>query len=151
MAANLARGGFDVVGFDAAGTTERLPPGVRAAAGRPTCGQRPTPSCSACPTAPRCSRSSTRSSPAAPRQVTTVIDLSTVGPTVAVSAATRFAAVGVTYVDGPVSGGVGGARAATISLMFAGPDEVFEAHRAALEAFAGNVFRVGSGPGRDKS
>jgi 3-hydroxyisobutyrate dehydrogenase len=32
--------------------------------------------------------------------------------------------------------------------MFAGPDDVFDAHRTALEAFAGNVFRVGSHPGQ---
>ena len=32
------------------------------------------------------------------------------------------APAGITYVDGPVSGGVAGARAGTISLMFAGPD-----------------------------
>ena len=35
-------------------------------------------------------------------------------------------AVGVTYVDGPVSGGAAGARAGTIALMFAGPAAVLE-------------------------
>ena len=148
MAANLARAGFDVVGFDAAGTTERLPQGVRAAASAADVWATADTVLLSLPDGAAVLEVVGEIEAAAPRRVTTVIDLSTVGPTVAVSAATRLAAVDVTYVDGPVSGGVAGARAATISLMFAGPDEVFEVHRGALEAFAGNVFRVGSRPGQ---
>ena len=58
---------------------------------------------------------------AADRRATTVVDLSTAGPAAAGEAATRLAAVGVTYVDGPVSGGVAGARAGTISPHVRGP------------------------------
>ena len=53
--------------------------------------------------------------------------------------------------DGPVSGGVTGARNKTISLMFAGPESVLDAHRAVLEAFAGNVFHVGTSPGQGQA
>ncbi len=60
-------------------------------------------------------------------------------------------AVGVTYTDGPVSGGVAGARAATISMMFAGPADVLEANRPVLEAIAGNVFHVGTRAGQGQA
>jgi 3-hydroxyisobutyrate dehydrogenase-like beta-hydroxyacid dehydrogenase len=56
----------------------------------------------------------------------------------------------VSYVDGPVSGGVAGARAGTVSLMFAGPPSVLEDHRALFEAFA-KVFPVGSIAGQGQA
>jgi len=85
------------------------------------------------------------------RAVDTIVDLSTVGPSTAVEAAAALAAVGVTYVDGPVSGGVSGAVAGTISLMFAGPDRVLERHQSLLECFSGNVFVVGSEAGQGQA
>jgi 3-hydroxyisobutyrate dehydrogenase len=85
------------------------------------------------------------------RRVTTVVDLSTVGPAVAEEAEELLAGTGITYVDGPVSGGVAGARAGTISLMFGGPAEVLDAHRAVLAAFAGNVFHVGTRAGQGQA
>ena len=148
MAANLAQAGFDVVGFDAAGTAERVPPLVRSASGAADVWATADTVLLSLPDGAAVLAVVDQIVNAAPRHITTVIDLSTVGPAVAVSAAAQLAAVDVSYVDGPVSGGVAGARAATISLMFAGPDEVFAAHRGALEAFAGNVFRVGDRPGQ---
>ena len=50
-----------------------------------------------------------------------------------------------------MSGGVAGARAGTISLMFGGPAEVLEAHRSILDAFAGNVFHVGERAGQGQA
>ncbi len=88
---------------------------------------------------------------AADRRVTTVVDLSTVGPAVAEEAAALLAGAGIAYVDGPVSGGVAGARAGTISLMFGGPADVLDAHRPVLEAFAGNVFHVGERAGQGQA
>ena len=80
--------------------------------------------------------------------VETLIDLSTIGPQAAVEAAALLGRAGITYCDGPVSGGAAGARAATISLMFAGPTAVLEAHRTLLESFTGNIFHVGDTPAR---
>ena len=151
MAANLASAGFDVVGFDAAGTTERLPPGVRSAANAADVWATADTVLLSLPDGAAVLEVVDEIETAAPRRVTTVIDLSTVGPTVAVSAATRLAAVDVIYVDGPVSGGVAGARAATISLMFAGPDEVFEAHRARSRPSPATSSVSAAGQGRDRS
>src|SRR4051812_18179290 len=50
-------------------------------------------------------------------KVTHVVDLSTTGPEVAQRVAKVFAAAGKSWVDCPVSGGTGGARAGTLSLM----------------------------------
>lgn len=148
MAANLAKAGFDVVGFDAAGTVDRLPPGVRAATGVAEVGAACDTVLLSLPDGAPVRAVVDELATASPRRVTTVIDLSTVGPAVAAEAAARLGAVGVNYVDGPVSGGVAGARAATISLMFAGGSDVLETHRSALEAFTGNVFHVGTQPGQ---
>jgi 3-hydroxyisobutyrate dehydrogenase-like beta-hydroxyacid dehydrogenase len=85
------------------------------------------------------------------RRTTVVIDLSTIGPVAARRAASALAPLGIAYTDGPVSGGVAGARAGTIALMFGGPDEVFESHRDLLAAFAGNVFHVGPEAGHGQA
>jgi 3-hydroxyisobutyrate dehydrogenase len=151
MATNVARAGFELICFDAAGTQERLPDGARAAndlagvfAGADTV-LLSVPDGAA-------TRSIVDGIVAAEvRRVTTVVDLSTVGPQVAGEVAERLRAVGVTYTDGPVSGGVTGARAATISMMFAGPADILEANRPILAAIAGNVFHVGTRAGQGQA
>jgi len=47
------------------------------------------------------------------------------------------------FVDCPVSGGVVGARAATLTIMAGAPDEDFEAAKPILDAFGDKVFRIG--------
>lgn len=54
------------------------------------------------------------------------IDLSTTGPGVAERVAQTLAARGIATVDAPVSGGVGGAVAGTLSIMTACSAELFE-------------------------
>ena len=81
------------------------------------------------------------------RAVETLIDLSTIGPKAAIEAAALLHPAGITYCDGPVSGGAAGARAATISLMFGGPVDVLDSHRELLESFTGNIFHVGERAG----
>jgi 3-hydroxyisobutyrate dehydrogenase len=148
MAGHIAAAGFDVVGFDAAGTDERLPPGATAASGVEDVAARADTVLFSLPDGTASLDVASAIAAVTPRRVTTVVDLSTVGPAAAAAAADVLGRVGVTYVDGPVSGGTAGARARTISLMFAGPDAVFEAHRRLFDAFAGNVFHVGTTPGQ---
>jgi 3-hydroxyisobutyrate dehydrogenase len=83
--------------------------------------------------------------------VETLIDLSTIGPKAATQAAALLEPAGITYCDGPVSGGAAGARAKTISLMFGGPSAVLEAHRSLLESFTGKVFHVGEHAGKGQA
>jgi 3-hydroxyisobutyrate dehydrogenase-like beta-hydroxyacid dehydrogenase len=81
------------------------------------------------------------------RATTHVIDTSTVG----VAAARRIAGLlgdaGVAYVDAPVSGGVAGARARTLAVMYAGTEGACEAVEPVLRGLSDRRFRVGAAPG----
>ena len=151
IATNAAAAGFDLVCFDAAGTSERLPAGAQAADSAADVFARCDTALISVPDGAATTALIDELECAQPRLVTTVIDLSTVGPMVARQSAARLEPLGVTYCDGPVSGGVAGARAGTISLMFAGPTAVFYAHRSVLDAVAGNVFHVGERAGQGQA
>ena len=55
-------------------------------------------------------------------------------------------AVGLTYIDTPMSGGVTGAHAATLTFMVGGTAEEFEAAKGVLVGMGKNFFHCG-GPG----
>ncbi len=78
-----------------------------------------------------------------------VIDCSTVAADTAREAAARVAAVGSHFLDCPVSGGVEGARNATLAIMCGGDEEAFERARPVLEALGRTIVRMGpSGSGQ---
>ena len=54
---------------------------------------------------------------------------------------------GVAYVDAPVSGGVAGARARTLSVMYAGADDACEHVEPVLTGLSDRRHRVGDRPG----
>ncbi len=151
MATNVARAGFDLICFDAAGTVERLPDGARAADDLAAVFAGADTVLLSVPDGAATRAIVDEIIAADVRRVTTVVDLSTVGPQIAGEVAERLHDVGVTYNDGPVSGGVAGARAATISMMFAGPADILDANRPILEAIAGNVFHVGTRAGQGQA
>jgi 3-hydroxyisobutyrate dehydrogenase-like beta-hydroxyacid dehydrogenase len=74
------------------------------------------------------------------------IDVSTTGPKVAGEVAAALAAKGITAVDAPVSGGVGGARKGTLAVMLACPRNLVERVRPVLEPI-GKIFFLGEHPG----
>jgi len=150
MATRLVAAGFDLVAFDAAGTEERLPPGAHAAASVTDVAQLADTIFLSLPDGDASSAVAGAVAATPDRRVRTVIDLSTIGPTVAAGVGEVLAAAGVTYADGPVSGGVAGATAGTISLMFAGPAAVHDDHRAVLDRFA-RVFHVGTTAGQGQT
>jgi 3-hydroxyisobutyrate dehydrogenase len=150
IATRIAAAGFDLVAFDAAGTDERLPAGATAAASVAELAQRADTLLLSVPDGDASLAVAGQVVATADRRVRTVIDLSTVGPAVAADVAELLGPVGVTYADGPVSGGVAGARAGTISLMYAGPTAVLDDHRPVLESFA-RVFPVGTTPGQGQT
>jgi 3-hydroxyisobutyrate dehydrogenase len=151
MAANIAAAGYDVVGYDAAGTKDRKPEGVLGADSVAEVVGRTDTVLLSVPDGRVTLAIADQMTTLTDRRATVVIDLSTIGPVAAQDAAARLAEVGVTYADGPVSGGVAGARARTISLMFGGPTDVFDAHRDVLCSFAGNVFHVGEEAGHGQA
>ena len=70
-----------------------------------------------------------------------IIDSSTISPTVAKSLNKKGKDYGMTYVDAPVSGGVGGATAGTLTFMVgAENEEVFNRCKPYLEGMGKNFF-----------
>jgi 3-hydroxyisobutyrate dehydrogenase len=151
MATNVAKAGFELICFDAAGTQERLPDGAIAAESLTDVFARADTLLLSVPDGAATRAIADEIVAAADIRVTTVVDLSTVGPQIAGEVADRLSELGVTYADGPVSGGVAGAVAATISMMFAGPAAILEANRPVLQAISGNVFHVGTRAGQGQA
>ena len=75
-----------------------------------------------------------------------VVDLSTTGPRMAAEIAVALEARGIAFVDSPVSGGIGGARAGTLALMVACPKAVLDDVEPVLKHL-GRVFHAGEKPG----
>ncbi|MET9387090.1 NAD(P)-dependent oxidoreductase [Streptomyces sp. NPDC002928] len=84
---------------------------------------------------------------AAGRRTTYVVDTSTVGVTAARRVADLLAEHGIGHADAPVSGGVAGARARTLTIMYAAPDEVCAAVEPVLADLSDRRRRVGERPG----
>jgi 3-hydroxyisobutyrate dehydrogenase len=78
-----------------------------------------------------------------------VIDCSTVSADTAREAATRLVGRGVEFLDAPVSGGVEGARDATLAIMVGGPPAAFERAGPVLSAMGRTITHFGpSGSGQ---
>lgn len=83
------------------------------------------------------------------RRGATVIDCSTVGAATAREIHSKLGAAGVGFLDCPVSGGVEGARLATLAIMAGGNEEVFMRVRPLLESMGRKVAYLGpSGAGQ---
>jgi 2-hydroxy-3-oxopropionate reductase len=72
-----------------------------------------------------------------------VIDLSTTEPEASKRMARALAEKQIDFLDAPVSGGEGGARDATLSIMVGGEKEVFERYKPVLETMGSSAVRVG--------
>lgn len=78
-----------------------------------------------------------------------IIDASTISPEDAREVAAAAKERGVTWLDAPVSGGVGGAKAGALTFIVGGSAEGFEQARPVLEAMGKNIFHAGeSGSGQ---
>ena len=151
MATNLVASGRRVVVHDAAGTQARAPRGARLAASNAALAA-VVEVVHLCVPDGRASESIAREIAGAPERTTRlIVDHSTIGTAAAVRVHALLAGHGIEYVDAPVSGGVSGAVNATLAIMYSGSGTTFEALRPAFEAMAGNVFRVGSGPGQGQA
>jgi 3-hydroxyisobutyrate dehydrogenase len=81
------------------------------------------------------------------RKVTHVVDTSTVGVAAAEAIDGLLTETGAAYVDAPVSGGVAGARARTLSVMYAGTDAACRVVEPVLTGLSDRRRRVGERPG----
>ena len=81
------------------------------------------------------------------RRAAHVVDTSTIGPAAARSIDDLLTDAGVAYLDAPVSGGVAGARARTLQVMYAGPAAACAAVEPVLAGLSDRRQRVGDRPG----
>jgi len=151
MAENIAAGGFSLVVFDPAGTKERAPKGsiigeslvdvvsnvdtvfLSLPDGKASCAV--VTEIANCPS----------------KTVSVIIDLSTIGPKAAQDAKAICQKAGIIYIDAPVSGGAAGARARSITVMWAGPEVEMQRHQAILDSFSKNQFHVGNDAGHGQT
>ena len=151
MAANIAKAGFNPVCFDSAGTIERTPQGAISAASPEEVAARADSIFLSLPNG-KIVQSVIEQIIASPkRRISTVIDLSTIGPEASRAADVSLKEAGITFIDAPVSGGRAGALAGTVTLIWAGPNAELERHRAIIDAFCGNPFHVGDAPGQGQA
>ncbi len=72
-----------------------------------------------------------------------IIDCSTISPSQAKRLHEHGEQAGLAVLDAPVSGGVAGAKAGTLSFICGGSNEAFERARPLLKGMGSNVFRAG--------
>jgi 3-hydroxyisobutyrate dehydrogenase len=73
-----------------------------------------------------------------------LIDSSTIAPDVAKQVAKEAQAKGFDMVDAPVSGGVGGAQAGTLTFIVGGSEALFEKAKPILSLMGKNIFHAGA-------
>ena len=143
LASNLVRAGFEVVAYDAAGPA-RTPLGARWAPGPADVARAAATVVLSLPDGAVCQEVVRDLAGARDRQVTHVVDTSTVG----VAAARVLSSMGLPYVDAPVSGGVAGARQRTLMVMYAGTDGDCAQVEPVPAGLSDQRRRVGDRPGQ---
>src|SRR3546814_3609081 len=81
---------------------------------------------------------------------TLLIDCSTIDVAAAREVAAAAKKAGFPMLDAPVSGGVGGAEAATLTFMVGGPAAAFKTAKPLLEQMGRNIIHAG-GPGNGQA
>jgi 3-hydroxyisobutyrate dehydrogenase-like beta-hydroxyacid dehydrogenase len=151
MAANIAKSGVDLSVFDKAGTAERAPEGASAVETFEQLAAAADTLFLSLPDGPVSITVARQLAAMTDRKVSVVIDLSTIGLEAAREAGRILADAGITYIDAPVSGGQAGAKAGTITIMWAGPEDVLERHQDVMQSFSKNLFHVGDAPGQGQA
>jgi 3-hydroxyisobutyrate dehydrogenase-like beta-hydroxyacid dehydrogenase len=146
LASNLVGAGLGVVAYDAAGAA-RCPAGVTWAGGvSEVAGQAGTVVLSL-PDGAASSQVAGALVATPGRVITHVIDTSTIGVSAAESVSSMLRDAGVAYVDAPVSGGIAGARARTLMVMYAAPSEECAHIEPVLAGLSDRRQRVGDRAG----
>ena len=73
-----------------------------------------------------------------------VVDMSSISPIATKDFARRINEIGADYLDAPVSGGEVGAKAASLTIMVGGSQEVFDAVKPVFEKLGKNITLVGA-------
>lgn len=80
---------------------------------------------------------------------TVVIACATVAPAFAKDMEARCSALGLLYLDSPISGGAGRAASGELTIMASGTSDAFDAARPVLDSISATIFELGdtAGPG----
>jgi 3-hydroxyisobutyrate dehydrogenase-like beta-hydroxyacid dehydrogenase len=146
LAANLVATGHDVVAYDTAGP-DRAPDGATFAADVGDVAAQAVIVVCSLPDGRVSEQVARQIAGAADRRTTHVVDTSTVGVAAARSIDALLAGAGIAYVDSPVSGGIAGARARTLAVMYAGADAACAVVEPVLAGLSDRNRRVGDRPG----
>ncbi|MEM6464431.1 MAG: 3-hydroxyisobutyrate dehydrogenase [Pseudomonadota bacterium] len=146
MAANLVKAGFDVTGFDliAANLDKARDNGVSVAASAEDSVSSASVVITMLPAGTHV-LSVYASVLGKAEKGTMFIDCSTIDVASARQAHSMAADAGMLSIDAPVSGGVGGAEAGTLTFMAGGSKEAFAAGESILEPMAGRIVHCGDG------
>ncbi len=148
MASNLLKKGHTLTVYDVAPAAVSAflsaHPGVRAAASASTVASAAGVSAlvTMLPSSPHVQSAYDTILPAA-RPGTLLVDSSTINPSVSSALAAAATARGLHFMDAPVSGGVGGAEAGTLTFMCGGTPQAFQAAQPLLAAMGKNLVHVG--------
>jgi 3-hydroxyisobutyrate dehydrogenase len=151
MAANIAAAGLPLLGFDAAGTSGRMPARGRAAESTTQVARESAIILLSLPHAAAVDSVIGEIIGARGDSLNTVIDLSTIGVKAARGNTEKLERASIDYVDAPVSGGVAGAKGRRISIMCACPGTVFERIQPPVKALSDKIFHVGERPGQGQA
>ncbi|MES5817676.1 NAD(P)-dependent oxidoreductase [Streptomyces sp. RG80] len=146
LAANLVAAGHDVLAHDALGP-RRAPEGSAYAPDVAEVARGADVLVLSLPDGTACEQVARAVLAADDRRVRHVVDTSTIGVTAARTLAELLAEEKVGYVDAPVSGGVAGARARTLTVMYAGSDDDCDRVAKVLAGLSDRRHRVGARPG----
>ncbi len=146
LAANLVGAGHDVVAHDVAGP-ERAPDGVTFVPSIADVARAADVIVCSLPDGSVSERVAGEVLDTDDRVTTHVVDTSTVGVQAARRVGELLAAAGIVYIDAPVSGGVAGARARTLAVMYAAPDDACAHVEPVLAGLSDRHHRVGDRPG----
>lgn len=146
LATNLVGAGFDVVTFDLAGP-ERNPDGASFAADVGDVAAQAETVVLSLPDGTVSAAVAGQLVRRDDRRVRRVVDTSTVGLTAAREITAMLVDAGIAYVDAPVSGGVAGAQARTLTVMYAGAPDACDDVLPVLEGLSDRRYRVGDEPG----
>jgi 3-hydroxyisobutyrate dehydrogenase len=146
LSENLVRAGHDLVTCDVAGPSGS-PKGARFVQHVSELAARAEIVVFSLPDGDASEQVTTRIAAAPDRRTAIIIDTSTIGVAASHTVDSLCGGVGMGYVDAPVSGGVAGARARTLSVMYAAPEETCTRAESVLAGLSDNRRRVGAEPG----
>ncbi|MGI9485798.1 MAG: NAD(P)-dependent oxidoreductase [Geminicoccaceae bacterium] len=146
MARHVAEAGYPIIVADAA-STDLAPEGARIAASNGEVGANAATVVLSVPDGAASLAVCRELIATERRTVNLVIDTSTIGMRAAREVSALLEAESIAYIDAPVSGGVSGAEAASLSVILGCSQALYDRASPLLSCFGGHLFHVGLEPG----